>query len=126
MNLKITEEKQNKLLSRKEITAEMTHEGPTPGYAAMKKALAKELKADESLIAIQHIYPYFGEPKVRIIANIYDNKDKMEELEPEPVEKKKPAAEKKKKAEKPAEVKKEEKPKETKEEKPEVKKEGEA
>jgi small subunit ribosomal protein S24e len=95
MNLKITEEKQNKLLSRKEITAEMAHEGPTPGYAAMKKALAKELKADESLIAIHHIYPFFGEPKVKIIANIYETKEKMQELEPKPAEtKKKPSAEK--------------------------------
>ncbi|MBW2992969.1 30S ribosomal protein S24e [Candidatus Woesearchaeota archaeon] len=123
MNLKITEEKENKLLSRKEITAEMTHEGPTPGYNAVKQAIANQLKADESLVAIQHIYPYFGEPKIRIIANIYESREKMEELEPESAEEeKKPAAEAK-----PSEEKKEEKPsEETKEKTPEKPAEGES
>jgi len=115
MELKIIEKKDNKLLSRVEIIAEMVHEGPTPGYEVIRKALAKQLDADESLIAVKHIYPSYGESRVKIIANIYEDKKAMEKIEPAPSEKaKKPTEEKpaeaaeEKKEEKPAEEKKEE------------------
>ncbi len=132
MELKIIEKKENKLLSRTEITAEMVHEGPTPSYDAIKKALAKQVNADESLIAVKHVYPSYGESRVKIIANIYDDKKAMESIEPAAPKKEEKPAEKKeekpaeKKEEKPAEEKPaEEKSAEKKEEKPAEKKEGE-
>lgn len=102
MELKITGKKDNKLLSRAEITAEMTHEGPTPNYDAVKKALANQLKLDESLIAIKHVYSNFGESRIKIIANVYDNKEAAKKIEPVKKEKKKPAGEEAEEAEKPA------------------------
>ena len=119
MELKIIEKKDNKLLSRVEIIAEMVHEGPTPGYEVIRKALAKQLDADESLIAVKHIYPSYGESRVKIIANIYEDKKAMEKIEPAPSEKAKKPTEEKPAEEKPAEAaeeKKEEKPAEEKKE----------
>lgn len=122
MNIKILEQKQEPLLSRTEVKAELSFEGATPSNEELKKALATQLKADENLVVIKSIYTEFGIAKATATAYIYTDKKALESIEPKPKEKKGKKAEKPKpapkeeapKEEKPVEEKKEEAPKEEK------------
>ena len=123
MNLKIINEKDEPLLSRKEVTAELYFEkAATPSNDKVKKNISSQLKADEKLIVIKKIDSHYGTTEAVVTAVVYTSKEEMEKIEPKKKEKK----EKKPKAEKPAPEKKEEKKEEAAEEKPaEEKKEGE-
>ncbi len=128
ITIKNTEEKP--LLARKEVEAHMVFEGKaTPSNADVAKALASELKTDEKLIVMKHIYTAFGSCEAKITAYVYNTEEALKKFEPknrkeekkegeEPAEEAKPAE--KKPAEAPKEEKKEEAPAEKKpaEEKP--------
>ena len=77
MNLEINERKNDQLMSRERITAFVEYEHSTPSRIELKKALAKKLNADESLLVIRHIYPRFGLKKSKIIAHLYKDSKKM-------------------------------------------------
>lgn len=96
MNLTITDQKEEPLLSRKEIIAEITFDKATPSKEEVKKAIAAQLKADESLIVVKNIYTEFGTPKAKSRAYIYSSKKDMDNIEPKKKVHKeaKPAAEK--------------------------------
>jgi len=113
--MKIIEKKENPLLSRTEILAEISFEKATPPDEEVKKQIASQLKVDEALVVVKNIYTEFGSPNAKVTAFIYDSKKALEKTEPKPKEKK----EAKKPAEKPVEVPKEPK-KEVKEEKKEA------
>jgi ribosomal protein S24E len=113
--MKITEKKENPLLSRTEVTAEITFEKATPSKNDVKKQLASELKKDESLIVVKNIHTDYGAATARLSAFIYDSKEALEKTEPRPKKEAKPAGapkEEAKKEEKPAEAPTEEKKKE--------------
>jgi len=96
MQLSIVERKEEPLLSRVMVKANMDFEKSTPSYTETASLLASSLKADEKLIAIRHIYTYFGSKKARIIAYLYADEGKKQAVEPKVKEKKnKNAAEKK-------------------------------
>ena len=116
MDLKITEKKDEPLLSRIKLTAEINFETATPSYEEVKKKLASALNNDEKLIVIKNIYTKFGIKKADLFAYIYNNKEAMEKIEPKQKEKKKAKVEKPVKKPERAKEKTEEK-KETKEEK---------
>lgn len=123
VELKITEKKEEPLLSRVKLTGEVIFEATTPSYDKVKKKISSSLNCDEKLIVIKNIYAKFGIKKADFLAYIYNNEDAIKRIEPKPKEKKKAQEEKPtEKAEHPKEEKepqKEEKkkPKETKEEK---------
>jgi len=122
MDLKITEEKETSLLSRKEIAADITFKGPTPSKEDVKKQLASSLKSDEKLIVIKNIITSFGSESAKVVAYMYMNEEDMKRIEPKVKEKKE--AKPKAKGEEKEAPKKEEPKKEGKEEKkPEPKKE---
>ncbi|MBW2963429.1 30S ribosomal protein S24e [Candidatus Woesearchaeota archaeon] len=81
MELKIIEKKENPLLHRIELEAELTATGPTPSNEAVIKALASQLKAEEKMIIIKHIYSRFGTNVSDVLAFLYDNEEKMKEIE---------------------------------------------
>ncbi|MCK4589975.1 MAG: hypothetical protein KAT77_06025 [Nanoarchaeota archaeon] len=111
MDLKILEKKDNPLLHRLEIEAELTADGPTPSNKDVAKEISKQTKADEKLIVIKHIYSRFGTNQADVLAYVYNNEDSMKEIEIIP-EKKEEKPKEKKPAEAPAaEEKKEEAPK---------------
>ena len=104
----------------------------TPSNDEIRKAIASELKSDESLVVVKHIYTSFGSPEAVIEAYVYTTKEDMERIEPKTKKDKEKKPEGEAGAEKPAEAapakpeeKKEEAPKaeEKKEEKPAEKKE---
>ena len=96
MQIDIAEKKEEPLLSRTMVRANMDFEKSTPSYTETAALLASSLKADEKLIAIRHIYTQFGSKKARIIAYLYTDEGKKQAVEPKLKEKKdKKAAEKK-------------------------------
>jgi len=81
MELHTLKEKDMKLLSRKRVSLEMNNEGSTPSRIDLVKAIAKKFNVTEELIVIKHIYSQFGKNKTRIIAHIYQDKDKVKMFE---------------------------------------------
>ena len=96
MQIEIAEKKEEPLLSRTMVRANMEFDKSTPSYTETATLLASNLKADEKLIAIRHIYTHFGSKKARVIAYIYADESKKQAVEPKVKEKKdKKAPEKK-------------------------------
>jgi ribosomal protein S24E len=95
MELKVTSTKEEPLLSRKLIKANLEFEKSTPSYAEVTALLAGNLKADEKLIAIRHIYNSFGAKKADVTAYVYSDESRKQFIEPKKKEKKDKTAEKK-------------------------------
>ncbi len=106
MELKIINKKEDPLLSRTKVEAEIVFEKATPSREEIKGKLAKNLGKDEKLIVVKGIYTLYGLKKAKNIAYIYENEEFLKRIE---VETKKKG---KKKAPTEAEEKVEEKPRE--------------
>ena len=70
------------MLSRTKIEATLDFEKATPSYQEVTPLIAAQLKADEKLVAIKHIYNYFGDKKAQIIAYVYSDEAKRQFIEP--------------------------------------------
>lgn len=81
MNLKIINEKENILLSRKEITASINFDGKTPARKEVQKELAKKLKAKEPMTLIKKIDTEYGSTFAKVSAYVYSNEEVMNKLE---------------------------------------------
>lgn len=88
MELKILNEKKEPLLSRTMLTASLEYEKATPSYQEVSSLIALQLKTDEKLIAIRHIYNSFGHKKAEITAYLYGDENKKQLIEPKIKEKK--------------------------------------
>ena len=76
MEFKILSRKEYPLLKRERINLELTFlNQPTPKNDDIKKSLSSFLKAEETLMAVQHVYTKFGESKAKIILNLYKDID---------------------------------------------------
>ncbi len=82
LNLKITNEKENKLLDRKEIEIDVLFDGPTPKKSELTKEIASLSKAKENLIKIKKIKQIYGTTKAHISSYIYNSVDSLNEIEP--------------------------------------------
>ena len=82
LDLKITEKNEQKLLSRIEVQAILGFTGSsTPSNEDVKNAIAKEVGKDAKLVVIQHIYTNYGDTSAKVIAHVYDNDKKLDEIE---------------------------------------------
>ena len=95
MQLNITQKKEEPLLSRTMLKATLEFENSTPSYAEVTSLLAGNLKSDEKLIVIRHVYTSFGDKKAEVQAYVYKDEAKKQLIEPKKKEKKDAAAEKK-------------------------------
>lgn len=84
MEVKITADKENKLLSRREVLGEISFTGATPSNAELKKHLASLLKSSEDCVVVKHIYTDFGLSHAKFSAYCYDSKDLLEKIEVRP------------------------------------------
>ena len=119
VTIKKTEEKP--LLARKEVDAHVVFEGKaTPSNAEVAKAIASELKTDEKLVVVKHIYTAYGSSEAEIEAYVYNTDEDLKKIEPKKkkAEKKEGEAPAEEAKEAPKEEKKEEAPKEEKKEEP--------
>jgi small subunit ribosomal protein S24e len=101
MEIKIIEQKDKPVLSRKEIIAEISFTGKTPSNEEVRKKIAEESKADEELVVVKNIYTEFGLTKAKVNAYVYNSKEKLESIEPKKKEKTKPGQQAETKAEEP-------------------------
>jgi len=86
MEIRITDEKENPLLSRTEIKFECLYQGePTPKILEVKKKLVAMLNSDKDLLVVDTLRPYFGEGKAKGYAKLYQDKKALEKIEPEHV-----------------------------------------
>jgi len=101
MELKITEEKEAILLSRREISANITFKGATPSKETIRKELASALKANEKLMIVKHVYSSFGSETAKVLVYQYASEEEMKKVEPKEKKKKEkaPKEEKQKKPE---------------------------
>ncbi|MBS3097908.1 hypothetical protein J4209_03895 [Candidatus Woesearchaeota archaeon] len=88
MELNITEKKEEPLLSRVFIKAELFYKGPTISNKDVKTSLASSLGADEKLIVVKHIYSSFGSGNIKITAYKYNSEKDIKIIEPKQKEKK--------------------------------------
>lgn len=96
MELNITSKKEEPLLSRTELKADVIFEKATPSYQELASLVASKVKADEKLVAIRHVYTSFGNKNAELIAYVYKDEDKKKFIEPKLKEKKDKAKEAKK------------------------------
>ncbi len=88
MQLNVVEKKEEPLLSRIAVKADLDFDKSTPSYAETAALLVTNLKADEKLIAIRHIYTSFGNKKAQVTAYLYNDEGKKNSIEPKPKVKK--------------------------------------
>lgn len=106
MELKIISKKQDPLLSRTKVEAEISFDKATPSIAEVKSQLGKDLGKDEKLIVVKSIYTQYGLKKAVNLSYVYENDESLKRIEPEKKEK---TGKKEAKAEEKPEAKKEEK-----------------
>lgn len=78
--IEIKQRKENPVLDRQEIVASIKA-NRTPTKEEAQKLLASELKADQELISVKHIYSTFGSQEFNIIAYLYIDKETFQKLE---------------------------------------------
>lgn len=92
IQLSVTSKKEEPLLARTMVKATLEFEKATPSYAEVTSLLATNLKSDEKLVAIRHIYNSFGNKKAEVIAYLYNDEAKKQLIEPKLKVKKEKAA----------------------------------
>lgn len=81
MEIEIEKEKETPLLSRKRVTAWVYYQGATPSRKEVLKEFAKKLNVDTDKIIIKHMYTRFGQMDLKLIANVYNDRETLEKLE---------------------------------------------
>jgi len=89
MNLVIKEKKEEPLLSRTEIVAEVTFENATPAKKDILAQIASSLKVAENLIKVRKISVLFGSRTANVLAYKYTDEKSKENIEPKKVKKSK-------------------------------------
>ncbi len=109
MEVEVSEQKENKLLKRKEITAHVEHGGATPKIEDVRQALVEKLGVKPELLVVLKVAQEAGKKRVNVSARLYSKNEDMVRTEPNYIlvrnklAEKKPKKEKKKKG-KPAEA----------------------
>ena len=91
MELKIINKKEDPLLSRTIIEAEIVFEKATPSRTEIKSKLVKDLGKDEKLIVVKDIHTSYGLKKAKNVSYVYENIESLKRIE---VETKKPTKKK--------------------------------
>jgi len=102
MEIEITEDKENRLLKRREIRFKITNENePTPKRADIITRLVQDIGVSKDRIVIDHMKPEFGIPSTKGYAKVYKSKEDALYYESKPILKRnKLAAEESKKKKK--------------------------
>lgn len=119
MEITILNEKENKILGRKELNLLIEYESSTPKKEDVKSLLSAQLNANPNLIILTSMKNIYGSRTAKLFAKVYSSPESLKQFERTPKPKKEKPAEE---AEaKPEEKKPEAKPKEEKKEEKEAK-----
>jgi ribosomal protein S24E len=83
MELELIKKKEFPLLSRTRYSFWFNGTGATPARVALKDEVAKAIKSKPELTVIKHVYAQFGQNKAKIIAHVYESKEKLAVFENE-------------------------------------------
>ncbi len=82
ISIDIEEEKENKLLNRRELVLTVHHEsGPTPTREQIKAGIASLTGFEKDKIVVNKIRSEFGMDRARVQAKLYDKKEDALEYE---------------------------------------------
>ncbi len=82
LELNITDKKEEKLLSRLKVEGKIMFEGSaTPSNDQVRELIAKNLGKDAKLVVVKNIYTKYGAASADVFAYVYDNENKLKELE---------------------------------------------
>jgi ribosomal protein S24E len=87
MDLKIINKKEEPLLSRTRVEAEIVFEKSTPSREEIKSKLAKDVGKDEKLVIVKSIYTKYGLKKATNLSYVYENEESLKRIEPKTKEK---------------------------------------
>lgn len=79
--MQITNQKEDKLLQRKEITFKVNFEKITPKKEDLKKEISEHLKTEPELVKIEKVHQGFGERSAKVTAFVYSDKNFMKKVE---------------------------------------------
>ncbi|NPA22603.1 MAG: 30S ribosomal protein S24e [Candidatus Micrarchaeota archaeon] len=82
MNVEIISERDNPVLSRKEVLLLAKYEGATPSLTELRQKVVETLGVSPELMVIKKTEQNFGKREVKIWAYVYDNPDVLRRLEP--------------------------------------------
>jgi len=77
IDISIKRDFENKLLERREVTAEVLYAGVTPSKEAIKEQVCKKLNLDPKLTVIVRVNPMYGVTKSDVIAYSYKDEKAM-------------------------------------------------
>ncbi len=82
MNLTITNQIENELLERTELTFKVDHPGEKPPRKdVVRESLANQLNAKKSLVVIHRMTSVFGAQEMKGEAKIYKKAERLQEIE---------------------------------------------
>jgi small subunit ribosomal protein S24e len=81
MDIRILKDKNNSLLNRRELDFIVKYEGSTPSRSDIRNKLAAMLNAPLELLVIQRIKTEYGLQEGKGYAKLYENADRMKEVE---------------------------------------------
>src|SRR3989338_386633 len=73
MDMKITQEKENKFLERKEVKGTLQFVGTTPSNKTIQEELSKKYSAEKENVIVKKIHTTFGLQEGTINAVVYAN-----------------------------------------------------
>ncbi|MEM0475690.1 MAG: hypothetical protein QW343_02760 [Candidatus Norongarragalinales archaeon] len=82
MDLKIVEQKENKLFHRKEAIIEIAFAGATPRRSEVLAELSEKLGAPAAQIVVRKIQHAFGRRSAVVFARVYDSPEFLKKFEP--------------------------------------------
>jgi small subunit ribosomal protein S24e len=81
MDIRIIKDKKNLLLNRRELDFVVRYEGSTPSRNDIKNKLAAMLNAPLELLVVQRIKTEYGMQEAKGYAKLYEDADRMKEVE---------------------------------------------
>ncbi len=83
MEVEIEKEKENKLLKRREVLFRVSHDGGSPSREDVRTALMKTLRCNPKMLVIDWMRAEFGKRETVGYAKVYENEDRLKEIEEE-------------------------------------------
>lgn len=81
MDFKLTEDRRNELLQRRELTFTVTYNGPTPSRQQVLDKLSALLNLNQNLVVIDSLTTRFGKMEIQGTARLYDSQEMISQLE---------------------------------------------
>ncbi|MCK4475691.1 MAG: 30S ribosomal protein S24e [Methanophagales archaeon] len=83
MEIEITKKNSNQLLRRKEVFFRLKHGGASPSRAQARDVLIEKLRCRPNLLVIDMMRTEFGKRETVGYAKVYENEDRLREIERE-------------------------------------------